>query len=154
MIKRNHRFNLIDYFVSFGIVLVVIVSFTLFSASFDKGVFTGVGKNNVVITIKTELLSDDYFSRLSPGQTVINFENGEELGVISDVELIEDRSASDSDMILSYAFLKVISDAEVRDNQYYLNNEKILVNKITSFSIPELYFEGEIISVYSSQADN
>ncbi len=145
--KKKNKFNIIDFFICFVIFTVLVLSAVWLSEGYKDSFFTGFGKTPVEITVTSVPISKEYLDKISVGQTVVNFETGDDLGRISNIQFFD--CESEDEKLSFYAIIDIDSKAKPRDNHYIINGEKLLVNKITKFSVPELYFEGRISSVAS-----
>ncbi len=151
--KTKLRFNIIDLLICFGCVILLLVVGVNLSKGIGDFIFTDNVKKDVWLSIRTELLSKEHADKFAIGQTVIDFQTGEELGIISDIKIVEQSSSSVEEHNSFYVLLDIATEAEFKGDHYMINGRKLLSNKITTFSVPELYFEGDVTSVYSAGSD-
>ncbi len=145
--KKIIKFNIIDLLIFTALVFAVLITVFCMSDNFEEMIFTDDRKDKADITVKTGLLSDEYSDKLSLGQNVIDYDTGDVLGIISNIVLNYPETMDTNESHNFYAVIEIASEAEFNGDYFLLNNKKLLANKITRFSVPELYFEGNIISV-------
>ncbi len=152
--KSRIRFNIVDLLICFCVLFCFVITAPYISKSFNRSFAAAFDKSNVIITVKTELVKREYADKLFTGQTVVNYNNGLVLGKISNISLQESSLLDEKSDNYVYAVIEIDSGAVAQSGYYTIEGEKILVNEIDRFSVPDLYFDGTIISINSISAES
>lgn len=148
--KTKSGFNIIDLLICIICCIALIIVCMNFSKGMGDFIFTDNVRRDVGISVRTEFIPKEHAEKFAIGQTVIDFDTEEELGIISDIRIIERDNLSAEEVNCFYVLLEIDTEAEFKGDHYTINGRKLLTNMITRFSVPELYFEGTVTSVYSA----
>ena len=148
--RLKFRFNIVDYIIFLVVVLLSAVLIFRYSEEIKQEVLTGTGSSNLVITVKTHPIRKEYSDNFGIGKSVINYDTGINLGTVSDVSLHNISDVTGVDGSFVYAIVRIKSHVKKENDHYIIDDEKFLVNEVTSFAQPGIYFEGNILSLEHS----
>ena len=152
--KKMIRFNFIDYCICFVVASVIIFFSFRYSNDIKQTFLSEIGVSDIRITVKTQPFHREYSDNFIVGQPVIDYDNGIKIGKLSDVTIYDSSSPDGQGGSYVYALLLIDSNIYKNENHYVIDEDKFLINRVTRFALPEIFFEGNIISMHSSLDSN
>lgn len=153
---KNKRFNIIDAFLIFA--LIALAAAAILSALSGTG--AAGGKVSVRYVLETEVLSNEFTSKVAVGDGVFTYDGAEKIGTVSAVSMSPAvHRGTDSEGLpvsseidgCSVLYITVDADARPKKTGYAVGSALINTGRETELRLPSLYCNARCISVEETE---
>ncbi len=141
--KDKPRINAVDIAV---IVLLVLCAAFLIHRYYPSDP-DAPEKFDIAFYLRIEGLSPSYSDKIKVGDKVMNFDDGAELGTVSDISSLTPDSDPAEDDGPDILYVTVKATGERADEGFLVNGTNISVDNVIGLRFPDLYCESRCVGV-------